>query len=417
MEHLLNPPIEPSIHQTGSIFSLAPLLKHSFSGNDLTPLANQWIEDARRSRSANTLLDLSLTLELLRKREPALAIQADALKLAQHFRVATNSADIALRLLVIKAPGDLSANTPIECLLENTRIAVELLYVGQGIPLPEVLPEHDLLFVAVAESNENRPVLEYLQRRLEVWPRPYLNAPREILKLERGSAGNFLSFIPGIIMPHTSQVDRATLQELAHGELRIDAVLTGEEFPVIVRPVDSHAGRGLIRAESPTDLLSYLKDRSDAEFFISRFIDYSSADGLFRKYRIVMMDGQPFLCHMGISEHWMVHYPYQEMISSATRRAEEERAMITFDEDFARRHRSAFAAIHKQIQLDYLGLDCAESINGDLVIFEAASAMLVHEMDDPEIFPYKKVQMRKVLEAFRRMLSKYSQAESEAILA
>jgi hypothetical protein len=42
--------------------------------------------------------------------------------------------------------------------------------------------------------------------------------------------------------------------------------------------------------------------------------------------------------------------------------------------------------------------------------------MLVHAMDDPDIFPYKKVQMRKVLESFRRMLCKYSLAESEGIL-
>ena len=78
--------------------------------------------------------------------------------------------------------------------------------------------------------------------------------------------------------------------------------------------------------------------------------------------------------------------------------------MATFDEDFARRHRNALAAIPKQIQLDYLGLDCAESKDGELVIFEAASAMLAHAMDNAEFFPYKEAQMRKVFAAFRNML-------------
>jgi hypothetical protein len=405
---LLNSLAEPFFHETGSILGLAPLLKQAFSGTDLTPVVNCWIEHVRHRRDANTILDLSIALELLRKRELALAIQADALKIAQHFHVASTAVDVALRLLVLKAPGDLSTNTPIECLLEDTDIAVELLYVGPGLPLPEVLPEHDVLFVAVAESNENRLILEDLQQRLASWPRPYLNAPGEILKLERSSACNFLSSVPGIVMPQTKHVDRGTLQQVARGELPIPVVLASGEFPVIVRPIDSHAGRGLIKAESPNDILSYLDDRADSHLFtISRFIDYSSVDGLFRKYRIVMMHGQPFICHMGISDHWMVHYPYQEMIPSAARRAEEERVMTTFNEDFVRRHQSALNAIHQEIQLDYFGLDCAESVSGELVIFEVASAMLVHAMDSSAIFPYKEVQMRKVLDAFRKMLSTY----------
>jgi hypothetical protein len=400
----LNSLAEPTFPETGSIVGLAPLLKLALAGKDLAPLANQWIERVKSSRDANTLLDLSIVLELLRNREMGLAIRGDALKIAQHFRISSNAPEVALKLLVLKVPGDLSANTPIECLLENTNIAVELLYVGPGLPLPEVPPQHDLLFVAVAESNENRPILKYLHHRLASWPRPYLNPPKEILKLERDSAYSFLSPIPGVLMPRTERVDRETLQHLARAKLQVDAVIAGGKFPITIRPVDSHAGRGFIKAEFPSEILDYLEHWSDEEFFISRFIDYRSADGLFRKYRIVIMHGRPYPCHMGISEHWMVHYPYPEMIANATRREEEERAMANFDEDFARRHQSALAAIPKQIQLDYLGLDCAESIDGDLVIFEVASAMLAHAMDNAELFPYKDGQMRKVFAAFRNML-------------
>jgi hypothetical protein len=311
-------------------------------------------------------------------------------------------------------PGDLSANTPVECLLEGTDVAVELLYTGPGLPLPAAVPEHDLLFVAIAESNENRPVLEYLDRLLVSWPRPYLNAPQEILKLERSSACNLLSSIPGVRIPHTKRTDRRTLEQIMHGELLLD-VTSAVQFPLIVRPVGSHAGRGLIKAGSFADLQVYLEDQSDADFFISSFVDYSSEDGLFRKYRIVMMHGQPFLCHMGISSHWMVHYPYQEMIEDVTRRKEEELAMATFDEGFARRHQSAFAAIHEAIQLDYFGLDCAEDSNGNLVIFEVASAMLVHAMDRPDIFPYKAAQMQKVFSAFRSALERHRQVKSDTL--
>jgi len=78
--------------------------------------------------------------------------------------------------------------------------------------------------------------------------------------------------------------------------------------------------------------------------------------------------------------------------------------MEGFDTGFAHRHQRALAALAEQIDLEYLGLDCAESPDGDLVIFEVASAMLVHAMDNPEIFPYKATQMGTVFDAFRSML-------------
>jgi glutathione synthase/RimK-type ligase-like ATP-grasp enzyme len=390
--------------ETDAIVGLAPLLKQAFLGIDLSPLAQRWIERARTARDSNALLDLSIALELQRKPEIARAIQEDALKQAQRFRVSSTAPEIALKLLVVKAPGDLSANTPIECLLENTNIAIELIYVSSTVPLPEIVPEHDLLFVAIAESDENRPILEALQLRLASWPRPYLNAPREILKMERDSACALLAPIAGIAMPQTTRIARAALEQLASGAIPVNELLPGAQFPIITRPVDSHAGRGLIKAESATELLAYLAENAAAEFFISQFIDYRSADGLFRKYRVVLMRGTPFLCHMGISEGWMVHYPYAEMIAHPERREEEMRAMEGFDAGFALRHQRALTALAEQIDLEYFGLDCAESRDGDLVIFEVASAMLVHAMDNAEIFPYKTTQMRTVFDAFRAML-------------
>ena len=97
------------------------------------------------------------------------------------------------------------------------------------------------------------------------------------------------------------------------------------------------------------------------EFYISRFIDYRAPDGLFRKYRIVLIDGRPFLCHIAISQHWMIHYLNAGMAESAEKRAEEARCMASFDKDFARRHAAALRAIHERAGLDYLGIDCGES--------------------------------------------------------
>jgi glutathione synthase/RimK-type ligase-like ATP-grasp enzyme len=93
------------------------------------------------------------------------------------------------------------------------------------------------------------------------------------------------------------------------------------------------------------------------------------------------------------------------MIESAANRAEEARFMAAFDDDFARRHAQAFHAIAERIGLDYLGIDCGETLDGKLLIFEVDSNMIVHAMDPVEVFPYKQPQMRKVFDAFRQMLA------------
>jgi hypothetical protein len=80
--------------------------------------------------------------------------------------------------------------------------------------------------------------------------------------------------------------------------------------------------------------------------------------------------------------------------------------MRTFDVGFAHRHRAALAGVAGRIGLDYFTVDCAETKSGSLLIFEADNTAVVHNMDSPEIFPYKPPQMRKIFDAFVAMLER-----------
>jgi hypothetical protein len=107
---------------------------------------------------------------------------------------------------------------------------------------------------------------------------------------------------------------------------------------------------------------------------------------------------------MAISEHWMIHYLNADMTGSAEKRAEEARFMAGFDQDFAIRHATALRAIAERIALDYIPFDCGETRDGKLLVFESGTNMVVHAMDSPDLFPYKRPQMDKVFGAFRAML-------------
>jgi hypothetical protein len=154
------------------------------------------------------------------------------------------------------------------------------------------------------------------------------------------------------------------------------------------------------KLSTAAELAPYLAQQEAPEFYLTAFHDYSGAGGLFRKLRVVFIQGRPFLAHMAVSEHWMVHYLNAHMDESEAKRAEEAAMMATFDEGFARRHAEAFAALCAAYPLDYFGIDCAETPDGRLLVFEADVAMIVHAMDPEALFPYKKPAMRRLFDAF-----------------
>jgi hypothetical protein len=391
--------------QQAPLIGLAPLMRQAFSGVDLKQLGAQLIDrSAQHPDDAHTLMDLSTVLQLTGNREIALATQAQALAMQQIYHLPAATGDAALRVLAVMAPGDLMANTPLEFLLEGSDVALDLLYLTPGLTELPILPDHDVLFVAVGESDDNRPLLEQLAGVLPHWPRPVLNAPDRITCLSRDRACRLLQSADGIAMPTAVRIERAALEQVSRAERPLADVAEDTAFPAIVRPVGSHAGTGLDKIDTPADLAAYLERMPQAEFYVARFVDYRNADGMYRKYRIMLIGGRPFICHMAVSSHWMIHYLNAGMTDSADKRAEEERCMAEFDDGFARRHANAFCAVTERIGLDYVGLDCAETTDGKLLIFEADSDMIVHAMDPVDLFPYKQPQMRKLFAAFRQML-------------
>jgi len=66
--------------------------------------------------------------------------------------------------------------------------------------------------------------------------------------------------------------------------------------------------------------------------------------------------------------------------------------------------RDAFRALHQRLGLEYFAIDCAELADGSILLFEADVGMIVHDLDPPDLYPYKKPQMRKLFDAFEGLL-------------
>lgn len=387
------------------VLGLARLMTHTFRGGDLRPVASELIVRAERDENdAAALMDLSTVLFLQGLSELGLATQSQALDLCRHYRLLPPENRVPrLRLLALMTTGDLMTNTPLAFLLEDGEVALDMLYLRPGEGLPSPLPPHDLLFVAVSESDATHGVLTRLAAELPAGP-TLINHPAGVLRTARDQAYVALQGAPGIVMPASARVGRLSLEAVGGGRLGLREVLADGVFPLIVRPVDSHAGHGLEKVATPDALAAYLAAHGDDAFFVSRFIDYSGADGLFRKYRVVMVRGQAFAAHMGVSTHWMIHYLNAGMTESAEKRHEEAVFMRDFDTAFAPRHQAALQALGARFGLDYLVVDCAETPQGELLVFEVDPGAVVHRMDPPEMFPYKRGCMDKLYAAFHQVL-------------
>jgi hypothetical protein len=383
----------------------ARLTTMAFEGADLRPLRDQLIGKlADGTLSAGEGLDLSLIAQLLGDKQTGMAIQAEVLGFHQLYRSPCLSEKPKLRVLALAAAIDMGGNTPIEFLLENSGIELQTLYVVAGVDLPTPLPEHDVAIVIASDSEECLDALRKIDGLAPRWPRPLLNLPRLVRNLDRDKLHRLLRGVSGLEIPATLSVTREQLVAISQSQADVSSIADELKFPVIVRPRGTHAGVGLSRIDDAAALIRYLAERDEQEFFAARFVDYSSQDGLFRKYRIAFIGGKPYACHMAIAERWDIWYLNAGMAFSVEKRLEEERFMRDFDHDFARRHKNALAATAKRVGLDYFTIDCAENNNGELLIFEADNTAVVHNMDSPEVFPYKPPQMRKIFDAFVAML-------------
>ncbi|MGU3496540.1 tetratricopeptide repeat-containing protein [Xanthobacteraceae bacterium A53D] len=387
-----------------NLIGMAELVRGFEAGRDMEPVWNGLVARLDADpRDAAALMDIATFLMIRKLGAKGAGAQREALAIARRFH-RTYGKGGGLRVAAFVTAGDLMANTPLDFLLTGSDFELDLIYVdGETADLAHV-PPHDVAVVAVGESPENQEVLARLGSLLADWPVPVFNGPpSRIAGLTRDGVCGHFETDPNILAPSAMRVPRAALEAMARGEP--EGAQAGR-FPLIIRPIASHAGEGLERVRGHDELVLYLACQKESEFFVSPFIDYSGPDGLFRKQRIAFIDGVAYAAHGATSEHWMVHYINAGMRKHAARRAEEADFMGTFDTAYAARHKVAFAALVAQLGLDYFAIDCAEMADGRLLLFEADIAMVLHDADSPDLFPYKAEPMQRLFAAFQQALLK-----------
>jgi hypothetical protein len=301
---------------------------------------------------------------------------------------------------VLCAPGDWQANIPIDFIVDRAATTVHKLYLTGDDPLPP-LPHYDAVLNAIAESRAAVPYLEAARRFVHGQTKPSLNAAERVGAIARERLPQTLGSVDATVPP-VSEVSREALER---SEVPVP-------YPLILRPVGSHAGHDLSRIADVEELRAYLKGTPAKAFFASPFVDYASADGYFRKYRFVYVDGEPFPVHEAISPNWMIHYYNAPMAEHAWMRDEEAGFLRDPWTRFSGPLEAAVRQVAAAVGLEYFGIDCAIGRDGRLLVFEADAAMLVHTSDPVDLYPYKHEFVPRIYRAFEAMVDRRKAADT-----
>ncbi len=322
----------------------------------------------------------------------ALAHQRAALAITPLITRHARTETPAFRVLALFAPGTFQANIPLDFVIDAERAALYKLHLLGDAPPP--FPAYDIVFTAIADAPDAAPYLAAAERFIETAKMPFVNVPNRVPRTSRDAIAERFATSTTVVVAPLVRTTRDNVHAMHPA------------YPFLIRPLASHAGDDLAKIDDAPALERYLTEVPNVpEFYCSAFVDYRSADGFYRKYRIAFVDGVPYPVHLAISPRWMIHYYNAEMAENAWMRDEEHAFMRDIDSVFDGVRAAALREIAGAMELDYFGIDCAIGPDGRLVLFEASIAMLVHMNDPVERYPYKAKYVPRIIAALERLFA------------
>ena len=273
-------------------------------------------------------------------------------------------------------------------LFEATIVAVECFE-----PL-QALPEHSLLFNAIGDADLCREGLEIACMLARRSASPSINSPDAVLRTGRLDNAARLAKLPGVIAPEIRMLSKAAL--LSESDLT---------FPLLLRSPGFHGGNYFVRVDDRDALQAALSELPGEELFAMTYLESRHEDGLFRKFRVMSIDGALYPVHMAASRQWKVHYFSSDMAENASCRKEEEAFLNDFSAYLGAARVSALEAVGRSLGLDYCGMDFGIGRDGSLLLYEANAAMNIVAPTSEKMWDYRRPAITNALMAARRMFA------------
>ena len=257
-----------------------------------------------------------------------------------------------------------------------------------------------VVFNMIGDADNGAAVLPFAVDLADRLGLPVVNHPRNVLGTSREAMAARLAGTPDARIPRTLRLSADALAQAA-----TSGVLDGLTLPLLVRTAGTHGGDAFEKVDTLAPIAAFVAQHPGSDFYATEYVDYRSADGYFRKYRFICIDGQLLPYHLAIHGGWMVHHFRTDMANQVWMQQEEEAFLARPHEAFGEAQQRAVLAMAAATGLDYCGVDVGVCPNGDVVFFESNATMLVHdEKDGP--FVFKNPYIARVKVAFDAMIAR-----------
>jgi tetratricopeptide (TPR) repeat protein len=293
-------------------------------------------------------------------------------------------------LLLVSARG---GNIPTRALLDDTLFAVTALYAEHHDPAAP-LPPHAVIFDAIGDADLCGAALQSARAIVARSTAPVVNPPDRVARTGRAEIARRLRGLRGVVAPDIAPIRRS---DLARADFA---------FPHLFRSPGFNTGQHFVRVERREDLAAALADLPGDELLAIQPLDARGPDGLFRKYRAMLIDGALYPLHLAISTDWKVHYFSAAMAECAAHRAEEAAFLADMPAAIGGRAVAALGAIAAELGLDYAGVDFAVAPDGRLLLFEANPGMVISPPGPEPMWDYRRVPIERALAAVKALLAR-----------
>jgi glutathione synthase/RimK-type ligase-like ATP-grasp enzyme len=300
-------------------------------------------------------------------------------------------------LMLVSANG---GNIPTAPFLDN-RTFLTTVVVAEFFDAAAPLPLHHVVFNTIGDADLCEPALEAACAIVVRTGAPIVNHPRAVLATGRAANARRLSALDGVAAPRIATLSRP---DLAGPDSAAELTRRGFAFPLLLRAPGFHTGRNFVLVETADALAAAAAGLPGDELLAIEYLDARGADGMARKYRIMVIDGRIYPLHLAISRQWKVHYFTSDMAEHDDYRAQEAAFLTDMPASLGTKAIAALTRIRDVLALDYGGVDFGLSPSGDVLLFEANATMVVNEPDADARWDYRRPAVAAILDAARAML-------------
>lgn len=246
------------------------------------------------------------------------------------------------------------------------------------------LPPCDVIYNAITEPEGMRRGLDLAALAVERLGLPVINPPEEVRRAARDLAPSLYEGIEGVVVPRILRVPAAEDTAAAVAAAMTEA---GLPFPVIARPAGTHTGIGMTLVEDAAGLAA-LPPRTD--LFVTEFIDFRDADGLWRKTRLLCVGGRVLPEHLATADDWNIHHRNSRayMRAHPEEQARERDYLENFEKRLGLSRMIAVGEMADRLGLDFFGVDAALLPDDRLLVFEANPSMRAMFLEARDGFEY-----------------------------